>query len=284
MRTKLHKLYIAVYKLKVMQDLRKIAHELRQDVIVMLEEAKSGHSGGSLGTADIFTALFFDILKYNPKKPNWDKRDYFVLSNGHICPIYYATMAKAGFFPRKLLFTLRKIDSKLQGHPHRGSIPGLETSSGPLGCGISQSAGMALGLQLDKKKNRVICMTSDGEHDEGNTWEGVMFAAKRKLHNLTVIMDRNNIQLSGDTKEIMPLKNLRAVYEGFGWVVSEIDGHNFKQIIKAVNKKTKMPHMIIAHTIPGKGVSFMENDWRWHGKAPSKEEAQKALGELDEGM
>lgn len=262
-------------------DLKKIANELREDVILMLADAKSGHPGGSLGTADIFTSLFFNkILKYNPKRPKWEGRDYFVLSNGHIAPIYYATLAHAGFFPRKEIFTLRKLGSKLQGHPHREALPGLETSSGPLGSGISQAAGMALGLKLDGKKNRVICMTSDGEHDEGNTWEGVMFAAKYKLNNLTVIIDKNDIQLSGDTEDIMPIHNLKKIYEGFGWDVIQINGHNFKQIKRALTRKQKRPLAVIAETIPGKGVSFMEKKWEWHGKAPTKEEAYNALEEL----
>ncbi|MBW3021065.1 ribulose-phosphate 3-epimerase [Candidatus Woesearchaeota archaeon] len=245
------------------------AHHLRESVLKMLVEAKSGHPAGSLGMADVFTELY-TYMNYNPLKPNDPKRDYLVLSNGHICPILYASMAFFGYFNEKELLTLRKINSRLQGHPHRTALPGLETTSGPLGCGISQASGMALALRLDKKPNRVICLVSDGEQDEGNTWEGVMFAAKYNLTNLTCIMDYNGIQLSGFTKDIMPLSNLKKKYKDFGWDVKVINGHSFKQIRKALNYKNKRPLMIIAKTIPSKGVYFMENKWEWHGKAPTE--------------
>ncbi|MEM4240029.1 MAG: transketolase [Candidatus Woesearchaeota archaeon] len=260
--------------------LRLIANTLRQDIISMIAEAGSGHPAGSLGMADVFTALYFNVLKHDPKKPDWAERDILVLSNGHICPVRYAAMAESGYFPTKELMTLRKFGSRLQGHPHRGSLPGLETTSGPLGCGISQAAGMALALKMDKKPNHVYCITSDGEHDEGNTWEGIMFANKMQLSNLTVIIDRNNIQIDGFTEDVMPLEPLRQKYEAFGWHVVEVDGHSIKDIIEVLKERNDGPTCIIAHTTPGKGVSFMENSPEWHGKAPNREQAEKALKEL----
>lgn len=256
---------------------------IREDIIKMLLEAGSGHSAGPLGMADVFTALYFNVLKYDPKNPEWEERDRLVLSNGHICPVLYATMAHAGYFPVSELKTLRKLGTRLQGHPHRSALPGLETTSGPLGSGISQASGIALGLQMDKKPNWVYCLTSDGEHDEGNTWEAIMFAAKYKINNLTVIIDRNNIQIDGFTEDIMPLESLKDKYEAFGWYVIEIDGHNFEAIIDACNQAKTIhtqPVCIIARTIPGKGVDFMENDYTWHGKPPNSDEAKKALHEL----
>lgn len=265
------------------KDLELKADLIRQDIIKMLLEAGSGHSAGPLGMADVFTALYFNVLKIDPEKPDWEERDRLVLSNGHICPVLYTTMAHKGFFPTSELKTLRKLGTRLQGHPHRSALPGLETTSGPLGSGISQASGMALGLKLDKKDNWVYCLTSDGEHDEGNTWEAVMLAAKYKLNNLTVIIDRNNIQIDGFTEDVMPLDSLKAKYEAFGWFVIEIDGHNFQAIIDACNEAKTIhtqPVCIIARTIPGKGVDFMENDPAWHGKAPNSDEAKKALHEL----
>jgi len=263
--------------------LEEMANQIRETLIETLLEAKSGHSAGPLGMADIFTAFYFNILNHDPRKPNWEGRDRLVLSNGHICPIRYVTMAYAGYFPKKELLTLRKLNTRLQGHPHRTSLPGVETTSGPLGSGLGQAVGMALAAKMDKKKHRVYCFTSDGEHDAGNTWESLMFAGKNKLNNLTVVVDRNNIQIDGNTENIMPLEPLRDKYESFGWHVLEIDGHNFTAIIDAVNEAKAIyekPTAIIAHTIPGKGVSFMERDYLWHGKPPSKEEAAEALREL----
>ena len=268
------------HKLKILEE---TANEIRQDVIKTLLAAGSGHSAGPLGMADIFTALYFHTLKHNPKRPNWPDRDRLVLSNGHICPVLYVTLAHAGYFPKEELKTLRKINSRLQGHPHRDSLPGLETTSGPLGSGLSQACGMALAARLDKKKHHVYCLTSDGEHDAGNTWEAIMFAGKNKLNNLTVVMDRNNIQIDGYTEEIMPLESVRAKYEAFNWHVIDINGHNIRQFVDAVTEAKAIyekPTVIIAHTIPGKGVSFMENDYRWHGKPPNKDEARIALAEL----
>ncbi len=263
--------------------LEKKANEIRQDIITMLVHAGSGHSAGPLGMADIFTAFYFHILNHNPKKPDWPDRDRLVLSNGHICPVQYVTLAHAGYFPIEELKTLRKLNSRLQGHPHRGTLPGVETTSGPLGSGLSQSCGMALAARMDKKKHHVYCLTSDGEHDAGNTWEAVLFAGKNRLSNLTVVIDRNNIQIDGVTETIMPLEPFRQKYEAFNWHVLEIDGHNFQEIIASVNEAKAIyekPTVIIAHTIPGKGVSFMENDYLWHGKPPKPEEAKIALQEL----
>lgn len=265
------------------QRLEDKANQIRQDIIKMLLNAGSGHSAGPLGLADILTALYFYILKVDPKKPDFKERDRFVLSCGHNAPVLYATMAHAGFFPLDDLQTLRRLGTRLQGHPHREVLPGIETTSGPLGSGLSQAAGMALAGKMDQKDWRVICLMSDGEQDEGNTWEAVMLASKYKLNNLTAIMDRNEIQIDGFTEDVMPLDNLKAKYEAFGWYVLEIDGHNIQAIIDSFDQAKAVhtqPTLILAHTIPGKGVNFMENDYNWHGKPPNKEEAKKALAEL----
>ena len=267
-------------KLKYLEEL---ANRIRETIIETLCEAGSGHSAGPLGMADIFTALYFHVLNHNPKKPNWPDRDRLVLSNGHICPVRYVAMAYAGYFPMEELKTLRKINSRLQGHPHRTALPGVETTSGPLGSGLSQAIGMALAARLDDKKYRIYCVASDGEHDAGNYWEAVMFAGKNKLSNLTAIVDRNNIQIDGFTENIMPLEPLRDKYESFNWHVLEIDGHNILDFVDAVNEAKAIwekPTVIIAHTIPGKGVSFMERDYKWHGIPPNKEQAKQALAEL----
>lgn len=259
------------------------ANQIRQDIIKMLVEAGSGHSAGPLGMADIFTAFYFNILKHDPKNPNWDQRDRLFLSNGHICPVRYATMAHAGYFPISELKTLRKLGSRLQGHPERTKLPGVETTSGPLGSGLAQAAGYAYASRMDKKTFRVYCITSDGEHDAGNHWEAVLFAGKYKLSNLTAIVDRNNIQIDGYTEDIMPLEPLEDKYKAFGWHVLEVDGHNIEEFIDAIGEAKAIyekPTVIIAHTIPGKGVSFMENLPEWHGKPPKPDEAKKALHEL----
>ena len=266
-----------------LQYLEELANKIREKVIEILLEAGSGHSAGPLGMADIFTVMYFHILNHKPKQPKWPDRDRLVLSNGHICPVLYATLAYAGYFPLEELMTLRKLGSRLQGHPHRGALPGVETTSGPLGSGLSQAIGIALAAKLDKAKYRTYCLMSDGEHDEGNIWEAVMFAGKNKLSNLTAIMDRNNIQIDGYTENVMPLENLIAKYEAFNWHVLEVDGHNMNEIVAAVSEAEAIyekPTLIIAHTIPGKGVSFMERDYLWHGKPPNKEEAARALKEL----
>ena len=259
------------------------ANQIRQDIIAMLVEAGSGHSAGPLGMADIFTALYFHILKHDSQHPEWPGRDRLILSNGHICPVRYAAMAHAGYFPIEELKTLRKLGSRLQGHPHRLSMPGLETTSGPLGSGLSQASGMALAFKMDNLSNRIYCAMSDGEHDAGQTWEAVMFAAKYKLNNLTGIIDRNNIQIDGYTEDIMPLDDLKNKYESFNWHVLEVDGHNIRQFVEACEQAQAIfekPTVIIAHTIPGKGIDFMENKFEWHGKPPNKEEAEVALREL----
>ena len=266
-----------------LRDLEEKANKIRQLIIETLLEAGSGHSAGPLGMADIFTAFYFHILNHDPKNPDWPQRDRLILSNGHICPVRYVTMAVAGYFPVEELKTLRKIDSRLQGHPHRTSLPGLETTSGPLGEGISQSIGMALAAKLDKADYHIYCIASDGEQQEGNTWEAAMFAGKNKINNLTVVIDRNNIQIDGFTENVMPLEPLVEKYKAFNWEVLEADGNNIRTFVDAVREARAVfekPTVIIAHTIPGKGVSFMEQDFIWHGKPPNAEEAQKALAEL----
>lgn len=264
--------------------LNKIANDIREDIIKMLEHAGSGHSAGPLGLADIYTALYFRILKHNPKNPDWDERDILVQSNGHCVPVRYVTMAHAGYFPKSELMTLRKFGSRLQGHPERKKLPGLETTSGPLGSGLSQASGMALALKLDKAQERwIYCAMSDGEQDEGNTWEAAMLASKYKLNNIIAITDRNNIQIDGPTETVMPLEDLKAKWEAFGWHVIEIDGNDIEAVIDACNMAkaiTEKPSMILAFTVPGKGVDFMEYDFHWHGKPPNHEEAIKALKEL----
>ena len=264
-------------------DLQIKANIARELVIKMLLEAGSGHSAGPLGMADIFTAFYFHILHHDPKIPNMVDRDRVVLSNGHICPIRYAVMAMAGYFPEEELQTLRKINSRLQGHPHRTALPGLETTSGPLGEGLGQSVGIALAGRLDKKDYYVYALTSDGEHEEGSTWEAAMIAGKYKLNHLIQVIDYNNIQIDGKVDDIMPLEPFRAKYESFNWEVIDVDGNDIATFLNAVEKAKTIqdkPIIIIAHTIPGKGVSFMENDYKWHGMPPNEEQAQKALAEL----
>ena len=260
------------------------ANTIREDIIRMLEHAGSGHSAGPLGLADIFTALYFDIMKYDPKNPAWEERDILLLSNGHCVPVQYVSMAHAGFFDRKELMTLRQLGSRLQGHPERTKLPGLENTSGPLGSGLSQACGMALALRMNNQQHRwVYVVMGDGEQDEGNVWEAAMLASKYKLHNIIAITDRNNIQIDGPTESVMPLEDFKAKWEAFGWHVLEIDGNNIEAVIDACamgRAIIEKPTMIVAHTIPGKGVDFMEYDFHWHGKPPNHEEAVKALHEL----
>ncbi len=268
---------------KKIKFLEEKANEIRKLIIEMLVEAGSGHSAGPLGMADIFSAFYFHILRHDPKNPDWPERDRLILSNGHICPVRYAAMALAGYFPVEELKTLRKINSRLQGHPHRTSLPGVETSSGPLGEGISQAIGIAYAGILDKKDYHVYCITSDGEHQEGNTWEAYMWLGKNPLPNLTIIIDRNYIQIDGITEDVMPLEPLKQKLEAFGLHVLEVDGHNIRAFVDAVREaqsEWRRTSVIIAYTIPGKGVSFMEKKFEWHGKPPNKEEAKKALDEL----
>jgi transketolase len=266
------------------EELELKANAIRQDIIKMLELAGSGHPGGSLGQADIYTALYFNIMKHDPKNPNWNERDILIQSNGHTCPVRYATMAHAGYFDREELWTLRKFGSRLQGHPERTKLPGLENTSGPLGSGLSQAAGMALALRMNKQLHRWVFVTvGDGELDEGNNWEAIMLINKYKLTNLIAIVDRNNIQIDGPTEVVMPLEDLRAKWEAFGWHVLEINGNDIESVIDAVSMAkaiVERPVVIIAHTIPGKGVDFMEYDFHWHGVAPNHEQAKEALREI----
>lgn len=266
-------------------EIKQKATRMRRNIIRMLEHAGSGHSAGALGMADLVAALYFGVMNIDPKNPEDPERDLFMLSNGHTVPVQYAAMAEAGFFPESELMTLRQWGSRLQGHPERMVLPGLETTSGPLGCGVAQGAGMAYALQyLDKQRYRwVYVVTGDGELDEGNIWESAMFAGKYKLAQLIVFVDRNNIQIDGPTEDVMPLENLREKWESFGWHVQEIDGNNVRAVIDAVNLAKAVenkPCCIITRTIPGKGVDFMEYDYTWHGIAPNSEQAEQALAEL----
>jgi len=263
------------------------ANDIRQSIIEMLVEAGSGHTAGALGMADIFTLFYFHVLKHDPQNPLLEERDRLVLSNGHICPVFYSAMAHSGYFPVEELKTLRKFGSRLQGHPHREYLPFIENSSGPLGEGLSQAVGMALADKIDgqDRERFIYCFMSDGEHDEGNTWEGMMLAGKNKLRNLIAIVDRNNIQIDGNTEDVMPLEPIVDKWKSFNWHVIEVSGHNFKKLNEAVEEAqamTEKPTVIIANTIPGKGVKAWEGDYKWHGKAPSKEEGEIALKELRE--
>jgi len=267
------------------KQLEQKANELRKDIITMLEHAGSGHSAGPLDLAEIVTTLYFDVMNIRPEEPEWDERDYFFLSNGHTVPVQYAAMAERGYFPKEELLTLRKLGSRLQGHPERTKLPGLENTSGPLGSGLSQASGVAYVLQyLNHQSQRfVYTITGDGELDEGNIWEAAMFAGKYKLSQLIVFVDRNNIQIDGSTEDVMPLEDLVGKWQSFGWHVQEIDGHNIESIQDAIGMAkavTNRPSVILAHTIPGKGVDFMEYNYKWHGMPPNKEQAKQALKEL----
>lgn len=265
--------------------LEKKANKIREDIISMLVEAKSGHSAGPLGLADIFTALYFNIMNLKPEEPEWADRDVLFLSNGHCVPVQYASMAEAGYFDVSELQTLRKYGSRLQGHPERERLPGLENTSGPLGSGLSQASAYAYNLQyIDKSPHRfVYVVMGDGELDEGNIWEAAMFAGKYKLGHLIGFIDRNNIQIDGSTEDVMPLEDLKGKWEAFGWHVLEIDGNNIQSVIDAASEGraiSNRPTVVIAHTIPGKGVDFMEYDYKWHGVAPNSDQAKEALEKL----
>lgn len=263
--------------------LEEMASTIRQDCIEMVVTAGSGHIGGPLAMADIFTALYFHILQNDPKNPEWPERDRLVLSNGHICPVRYAAMARAGYFPVEELKTLRKFGTRLQGHPHRTALPGVETTSGPLGSGLSQAVGMAIAAKMDKKKFNIYCLMSDGEQECGQTWEAAMLAGKLKLDNLTAVIDRNNIQIDGMTEDIMPLEPLRAKYEAFNWHVIDLNGHDMQEIVNAfemAHAVYEKPVLIIGHTIPGKGVDFMEFSYPWHSKTFKPEEVTESLNQL----
>lgn len=271
-------------KITNLKELKLIANTIRQDIVRMLFEAKSGHSAGSIGLADIFTALYFNILKHDSKNPKLDDRDRLILSNGHVCPVLYSALSNAGYFDKKELMTLRKLGSHLQGHPHMGTVPGVENSSGPLGQGFSFAVGQAIVSKNEKKRWRVYVVLGDGEHNEGQVWEAAMLASKCKLGNLTAIIDRNNIQIDGYTEEVLPLEPLDDKYRSFGWHVIEVDGHNIKKIIDACDQAKAVfdkPTVIIAHTIPGKDVPFMEHLFEWHGKPPTKEQADEAIAGLE---
>jgi transketolase len=261
--------YISPEKLK---ELELTANRIRQGIIKMVSEAKSGHTGGPLGMADIFSALYFHVLKHDPKNPMWPERDRLILSNGHICPVRYQTLFAAGYdITEEELMTFRKIGSRLEGHPNYLRLPAMETSSGPLGEGLAEAVGFALAARMDKADYHIWCITSDGEHDEGMTWEAINIAAKFKLSNLTVIIDRNNIQIDGTTEDVLPLEPLSDKYQAFNWRVMEMNGHDMQEIIATLEETkaiTERPTCIIANTVPGKGVSFMENDYRWHGVPP----------------
>ncbi len=269
---------------KKLKQLEEQAHKIRKDLISMLTVAGSGHSAGPLGMTDVFTALYFHVLNHKPKRPWWEDRDRVILSNGHICPVQYATLAHAGYFPKKELKTLRQLGTRLQGHPHRRGLPGVENAAGPLGQGTSVGVGVALAGQMAGKRYETYVLTGDGELNEGQVWEAFMFAGNYPLHNLTVIVDRNNIQIDGMTEQTQPLEPLRQKFEAFNFHVIDVDGHNIRAIVDACDEAKAIyekPVAILAHTIPGKGVEFMEWDHTWHGKPPAKgEESQHALAQL----
>lgn len=270
-------------------DLKLKANRVRRLIIESLMGAGSGHTAGSMGMADVFVTLYFRVLNHRPDSPSWEGRDRLVLSNGHICPALYSTMAEAGYFPVEELKTLRKLGSRLQGHPHRECLPGLETTSGPLGSGLSQLTGMALADRIDNGENSekfFYCLLSDGELDSGNSWEAGMLTAKEGLGNVVAVIDRNNIQIDGFTQKVMPLEPLKDKWQSWGWLVTEIDGHDFNQIVEALEEPKKQkkdrPTVIVAQTIPGKGVKDFEGKYEWHGKVPNEEQGRKALEELEE--
>lgn len=265
--------------------LKQIAQVIRADIIRMLAAAPSGHTAGPLGMAELLTALYFSAMRHDPARPEWQDRDVFFLSNGHTAPVLYAALARSGYLPVAELSTLRRLGSRLQGHPERKALPGLESTSGPLGSGLSQAAGYAHVLQnIDKVRHRfVYTIMGDGEINEGNVWEAAMFAGKYRLGNLIAFVDRNNIQIDGATEDVMPLTNLRAKWESFDWHVLEIDGNNVRAVVDAIQFGKAVsfaPTMIIAHTVPGKGVPFIEYDHQWHGKVPTQAQAEEALRSL----
>jgi len=263
--------------------LQEIAARMRIDIIEMLAKAGSGHPGGSLSAIDILTCLYFSRMRYDPNRPDWPERDRFILSKGHAVPALYAVMAEAGYFPRQELMTLRRLNSRLQGHPVSTALPGIEACTGALGQGLSVAQGMAIASQLGGGKFHVYCMIGDGESQEGQVWEAVMSAPKFKLDTLTVILDNNNGQIDGHVTEVMNLEPIDAKWRAFNWNVLQIDGHDFEQILQALAKAGETrgrPTLIWARTIKGKGVSFMEDNVAWHGTAPNAEQAERALAEL----
>jgi len=265
-------------RLTKLEDLNRMANTLRKDIISMLVEAGSGHTAGPLGLADIATALYFNVMNVDPKKMDDPDRDRLYVSCGHTAPVWYAALARAGFFPVEELKTLRKLGTRLQGHLDRLTVPGVESSAASLGQGLSIACGSALAAAMDGKRYQTYCVTSDGEHDEGSTWEAATFAGHYKLQHLTNIIDRNNIQIDGMTEDVMTKEPLRDRYEAFGWYVLDIDGHNIEEFIDACKEAeaiVEKPVCIIAHTIPGKGVDFMEGDYRWHGSPPGMVETER---------
>jgi len=265
------------------KELEEKAKGIRRLIVNMLGRAGSGHPGGSLSSADLITALYFAVMRYDPKKPDWPERDRFHLSKGHCCPLLYAVLSEAGFFPQEKLWTLRKLGSMLQGHPDRRT-PGIDVASGSLGQGLSIAVGMSLAARIDKRDYRVYCLLGDGEIQEGNVWEAAMAAAHYKCDNICAILDYNGFQIDGRTNVIMNLEPLVAKWQAFGWNTLEIDGHNMSEILCAYKQAQAVkgkPSIIIAHTIKGKGVSFMENVVDFHGRAPSKEETERATKELE---
>jgi transketolase len=268
------------------RDLQEMARQIRRDIIKMLMISKSGHSGGPLGMADVFTALYFNILTIDPAHPRWDGRDYFFLSAGHLCPVWYATLARRGFIPLQELTTLRKINGRLQGHPapaYTHGVPGVEVASGALGQGLSIAVGCAIGLRLNKQSNRVYVLMGDGELDEGQIWEAVMTAAHHHVDNLIAIVDRNHCQIDNRTEKVMEIEPLADKWKAFNWDVLECNGNDLGQFIKTVTQAQTLrgkPKVILAHTYMGRGVSFMEDDYRWHGVPPNEEQGKQALSEL----
>jgi Transketolase, thiamine diphosphate binding domain. len=267
------------------KELQKIANQIRIDIIEMTYEAQSGHPGGSLSAADILTVLYFHEMRVDPNNPRWEDRDRLVMSKGHATPVWYAALAEKGFIPREEIKTFRKINSRLQGHPNMNDTPGVDMTTGSLGQGLSAANGMAIAGKLDNKDYRVYVILGDGECQEGQIWEAAMTAAHYKLDNLTAILDHNGLQIDGPNKDIMNIEPIEDKWKAFGWHTIRIDGHNIGQIINAIEeaKTTKgKPTIIIADTIKGKGVSFMENQVGWHGTAPNKEQMEKAITELKE--
>ncbi len=267
-------------------ELKEMSRQIRRDVVKMLMISKSGHSGGPLGLADVFTSLYFNIMKIDPKNPKWEERDYFFLSAGHLCPVWYATLARRGYIPLSELTTLRKINGRLQGHPapaHTHGIPGIELASGALGQGLSVAVGCALGLRLNNKPNRVYVLLGDGELDEGQIWEAAMTAGHHKVNNLIAIVDRNYCQIDGRTNKVMELEPLVDKWKAFNWHVLECNGNDIEQFLKTMNQAQESngkPTVVLAHTFMGQGVSFMEDDYKWHGVPPNEEQGKQALSEL----
>ncbi len=272
-------------KINEIAELKNISYEVRKDIICMLAEAGSGHTGGSLGLADIFTCLYFSAINHDPENPSWKYRDRLILSIGHVAPVLYATLANAGYFPKQELLTLRKFGSRLQGHPGRDhGLPGIELSAGSLGQGLSVAVGMAIAAKIDSENHTIYCIMGDGEIQEGSVWEAAMSAAHYKLDNLIGIIDRNSLQIDGRNSDVMEIEPLTKKWRSFGWFVVECNGNDHSEIISAIElckSQCNMPRLLIANTIMGKGVKEIENDYHWHGKAPSKQQAAQFIAMLE---